>query len=202
MDGEIPLPPPPQIRHRSPAHAGHSPPSSIASSFQKARRRLSRFNDSSSQPSSDPAMFSSDDILASGLENYSAPATGGTGRKRRYQGTWWGEQVVPPPKKRADFKEKRQVDSGVWLGSDESTTESLLPSEDAPTWEEDLMKTVLDHNGSARFARGLVSREHSGSCSVPPLPLGKGLHESEQHRFARSIVNDCLERGDDGIDLG
>jgi hypothetical protein len=87
MDNEVPLPPPRRIRHRSPSRL--SPAGSVASSFRKSRR-LSRFDDRSSQPSSDPALFSSDDIPASGLENYHAPVAG-AGRKRRYRGTWWGE---------------------------------------------------------------------------------------------------------------
>ncbi|KAH2551058.1 hypothetical protein KXW12_002655, partial [Aspergillus fumigatus] len=144
MDSEIPLPPPRRIRHRSPASSSSStanPPT--ASSFRKTYR-LSRFDDRSSQPSSDPALFSSDDIPASGLENYNAPVSSGdaVGRKRRYRGTWWGETVVDPKRKRADFKDKRLVDSGVWMGSDESTAESLLPSEDASIWGEDLMRNM------------------------------------------------------------
>ncbi|KAJ5198809.1 uncharacterized protein N7459_008632 [Penicillium hispanicum] len=200
MDSEVPLPPPRRIRHRSPARAGTSPSSSIASSFRKARR-LSRFDDRSSQPSSDPALFSSDDIPASGLENYNAPVTGGAGRKRRYRGTWWGEQVIDPKRKRADFKEKRQVDSGVWMGSDESTAESLLPSEDASAWGEDLLKTVLDPKATGKYPQGLALPKAT-AAPVLPLPIWKGLHESEQHKFARAVVNDCLEKGEDSIDLG
>ncbi|KAJ5266741.1 hypothetical protein N7478_009549 [Penicillium angulare] len=227
MDSEVPLPPPRRIRHRSPrgvASANTDPstqtqPStstSVASSFRKTRR-FSRFDDRSSQPSSDPALFSSDDIPASGLENYHAGVTTGGGRKRRYRGTWWGEQVVDPKRKRADFKEKRNVDSGVWMGSDESGAESLLPSEDSP-WGEDLLKTVLDPKGVGKIGFGpggigigsesgtsLSSASASVSAtgsSVLPLPILKGLNELEEHRFARSVVNDCLEKGEDVVDLG
>ncbi|KAJ5933381.1 hypothetical protein N7454_005710 [Penicillium verhagenii] len=203
MDNEVPLPPPRRIRHRSPARAtaSGSPSTSLASSFRKAGR-LSRFDDRSSQPSSDPALFSSDDIPASGLENYNAPAMG-AGRKRRYRGTWWGEQMIDPKRKRADFKEKRNFDSGVWMGSDESGVESLLPSEDGP-WGEDLLKTVLDPKTSGKSAQGplLLLPSEKATSSILPLPILKGPNESEEHRFARSVVNDCLEKGEDVVDLG
>lgn len=201
MDNEVPLPPPRQLRHRSPARANPSAPGSVASSFRKSRR-LSRFDDRSSQPSSDPALFSSDDIPASGLENYNAPVSG-AGRKRRYRGTWWGEQVQDPKRRRADFKEKRNVDSGVWMGSDESVAESLLTSEDSPAWGEDLLKTVLDPRAPGRASSGLPFSRGPVSIPAPPRQMAvNGTDESKEHRFARKVVNDCLENGEESIDLG
>src|SRR5205809_3158139 len=69
--------------------------------------------------SSDPPMFSSDDILCSSTEDYQNGR-----RKRQYKGTWWGEEargsadedLVARPKR--EFK--RDLDSGVWMGSDGS----------------------------------------------------------------------------------
>lgn len=196
MDNEIPLPPPRRL-HRSPGFARPSSSASIASSFRRARR-LSRFDDRSSQPSSDPALFSSDDIPASGLENYNAPVTGGAGRKRKYRGTWWGEQVVDPKRKRADFKEKRNVDSGVWMGSDESAAESSLPSEDASNWGEDLLKTVLDPMGK----KDTLDEPSVPSSPMKAPPGASGREESNEHHIARAIVNECLDKGEDSIDLG
>ncbi|OQE28886.1 hypothetical protein PENSTE_c003G00203 [Penicillium steckii] len=201
MDNEVPLPPPRRLRHRSPARATPSASGSVASTFRKSRR-FSRFDDRSSQPSSDPALFSSDDIPASGVENYNAPVTG-AGRKRRYRGTWWGEQVQDPKRKRADFKEKRNVDSGVWMGSDESAAESVLTSEDSPNWGEDLLKTVLDPRASGKNPVGLPLTAGSGPTPAPTRPIVvNGNGESEEHRFARKLVNDCLEKGEESIDLG
>ena len=87
--------------------------------------------------SSDPAVFSSDDDPA--LDNYMH----GRRKKTRYVGTWFSQhpestdsaigddevqQSLPLPKPgRREFK--RQVDSGVWLGSDSSNgseSENLL----------------------------------------------------------------------------
>ncbi|KAJ5137456.1 uncharacterized protein N7443_010251 [Penicillium atrosanguineum] len=203
MDNEIPLPPPRRLRHRSSSRAGPSPAPSVAPSFHKSRR-LSRFDDRSSQPSSDPALFSSDDIPASGLENYNAPVAGGPGRKRRYRGTWWGEQAVDPKRKRADFKEKRHVDSGVWMGSDESLAESSLPSEDGPAWGEDLLKSVLDPQGQGRFPleSSTLRAPTPVQAQSRPIPVFIKDGESEEHRIAKAIVNNCLEKGEDSIDLG
>ncbi|BCR85392.1 leucine-rich repeat domain-containing protein [Aspergillus chevalieri] len=202
MENEIPLPPPPRRRK------SHRP---------------SRFDDRSSQPSSDPALFSSDDIPASGLENYHAPAHGNAGRKRRYRGTWWGETVLDPKRKRKDFKDKRFVDSGVWMGSDESLVESLLPSEDAPI-SEDFFKNVRNSNpgipkkepeevDAAPFApaapgpesvlgmdRGPISRPQPQVVAQPRVAFRRVV-ESQEHQLARAIVNDCLEKGQDSVDL-
>ncbi|KAJ5773631.1 Leucine-rich repeat typical subtype [Penicillium paradoxum] len=178
MDNEIPLPPPRRMRHRSPVKiATPSATGTAVSSFHRARR-LSRFDDLSSQPSSDPALFSSDDIPASGLENYHATQSG-AGRKRRYRGTWWGEQVLDPKRKRADFKEKRNVDSGVWMGSDES---SVLEPRKLGNTTPLTMETV--------------------NIPVQTRTPVRASEEPEAHRFARKLVNDCLDKGWESIDLG
>lgn len=100
------------------------------------------------------------------------------------------------------------MDSGVWMGSDESVAESLLPSEDAPNWGEDLLKTVLDPH-----AKGKSPIEPSVAMASPLGPLVSARpqpviaaseisEELREHIFAREIVNDCLEKGNDSIDLG
>ncbi|KAL4881011.1 hypothetical protein BJY04DRAFT_207706 [Aspergillus karnatakaensis] len=194
MDTEPPLPPPPRIRHRSPTRP-HLP--SASSTQVHKTYRLSRFDDRSSQPSSDPALFSSDDIPASGLENYHAPVSGS--RKRRYRGTWWGEMVKErgqekeTKRKRVEFKDKRLVDSGVWMGSDESV---LLASEDTGNWVEDLLKDEI----------GVEIEQDGVDGEKMPTAVRAGFakkveEESREHQVARAIVNDCLERGLDSIDL-
>ncbi|KAL4935672.1 hypothetical protein BDV06DRAFT_228605 [Aspergillus oleicola] len=224
MDTEPPLPPPPRIRHRSPTNKPKPPRAHAhAPSSYKSHRRHSRFDDLSSQPSSDPALFSSDDIPASGLENYHASAStnlsGSGSRKRRYRGTWWGEMVKEKEKetkrKRADFKDKRLVDSGVWMGSDESVSVSgvsgvQLLSEDGESscWGEEFIRDEgvgLGSTNSNGMGMGLGMQ-----ALVPgpgPVPVRTGFarkvatEESREHQVARAIINDCLERGLDSIDL-
>ena len=76
--------------------------------------------------SSDAPLFSSDDLLASSSDLYLNEHR----RKRRHRGAWYQEQQVPidskrqesPPRKpRSKGPFRRNMDSGVWLGSDEST---------------------------------------------------------------------------------
>ena len=76
--------------------------------------------------SSDAPLFSSDDLLASSSDLYLNEHR----RKRRHRGAWYQEQQLPiyptmhgsPPRKpRSKGPFRRNVDSGVWLGSDEST---------------------------------------------------------------------------------
>ncbi|KAI0827229.1 hypothetical protein F5Y06DRAFT_237161 [Hypoxylon sp. FL0890] len=87
--------------------------------------------------SSDPAVFSSDDDP--GVENY----TQGRHRKKRYIGSWFQQHPTssdstfseisrPPPKTRRTFK--RQLDSGVWMGSDNSvdTEDDTTPEINTP----------------------------------------------------------------------
>ncbi|KAL5343457.1 hypothetical protein BJX70DRAFT_169743 [Aspergillus crustosus] len=197
MDSDPPLPPPPRIRHRSPAT--RIQPTRASSAQVNKTYRLSRFDDHSSQPSSDPALFSSDDIPASGLENYHAPVAGigsGSGtRKRRYRGTWWGELVKEKEtkRKRVDFKDKRLVDSGVWMGSDESV---FLESEDALGWGEELM--VKDEDGPGEQLQGVDGVKLPTAMRAG---FAKKVEEAREYQVARAIVNDCLEQGLDSVDL-
>ncbi|PYH40572.1 leucine-rich repeat domain-containing protein [Aspergillus saccharolyticus JOP 1030-1] len=281
-----PLPPPPRrIHHRaSPARriAGAATATATAHHLNHHHQynRLtvrSRGDDRSSQPSSDPAFFSSDDVPGSGgLENYTyanksdtaagatanhyAPAQGSGSlvgsRKRRYRGTWWGEKMLssgghqspqqegPKRNKRVDFKEKRLVDSGVWMGSDDS---GVLASD--ASWGEELWgqfvgqgddagklesrKEVsgigpgglvqdegddgLDNEEQQRQrqrwgtqscgsgVRGFQSQRGGGVGGSGTLGLSglrRGVEEEpREHQIARAIVNDCLERGDDSVDL-
>ncbi|RAL00705.1 leucine-rich repeat domain-containing protein [Aspergillus ibericus CBS 121593] len=196
MDHEIPLPPPPRIRHRASPTRHPSAP----------RNHHRYFDDRSSQPpSSDPALFSSDDIPASGLENYHAPGPAGS-RKRRYRGTWWGEMVKDKDakRKRADFKDKRLVDSGVWMGSDDS---GFLLS-DAELGEE-----LLKENASASASANANANDNAPGAQtqmqIQPQQPQRGVgvfrrtveEEPREQQIARTIVNDCLERGEDSVDL-
>lgn len=101
--------------------------------------------------------------------------------------------VKDPKRKRADFKDKRMVDSGVWMGSDESGADSLLPSEDASTWGEDLLKDTK--NSGASFFRP------QGQPITQQRAAFRPSEESREHQLARAIVNDCLEKGQDSVDL-
>ncbi|KUL91486.1 hypothetical protein ZTR_01477 [Talaromyces verruculosus] len=198
MDQEVPLPPLRSIRHRSPAKA----PEHL---FRKPKRLSSRLSQSS-LPSSDPALFSSDDIPSSSLENYNGQQIEHS-RKRRYRGTWWGEMAEEVKRKRADFKEKRNMDSGVWMGSDELSSDCLLSSE-ASSCEDFMARAWAGQNQDAvpKFAAGATETQNDNQIGQIAGPVFaarniRHLDESQEHRDARAMVNECLEKGQEGVDL-
>lgn len=108
---------------RLPAVSWDAETQTFKNTRKRARNHLSvpppLFNNSS-----DPAVFSSDDDPH--LDNY----VGGRHKKKRYVGSWFQQQPassdstfseesrqLPKPKRTLE----RQVDSGVWMGSDGST---------------------------------------------------------------------------------
>ena len=113
---EVPLPPLPPMT-TIPTHA-----------LLSRKRSL---NDGPFSNSSDVPLFSSDDAYPS-LENYDSHRS-----KRQYRGTWWGENRGADQKsgssaggpltasrvqRKREFK--RAVDSGVWMNSDDMSTDS------------------------------------------------------------------------------
>ncbi|OAA79195.1 Leucine Rich Repeat domain protein [Akanthomyces lecanii RCEF 1005] len=125
--------------------------------------------------SSDPAVFSSDDDP--GLDNYS-----GGRRKRKYVGSWYqqfptssdstfseAQQVLPRPKRTL----RRQLDSGVFLGSDGTTDNESIPE-------------TIDLPIHSKFPR--VER--------PPVPMF-----SESEHVAQEKIRECLEQGNESIDF-
>ncbi|KAJ3497534.1 hypothetical protein NLG97_g1829 [Lecanicillium saksenae] len=125
--------------------------------------------------SSDPAVFSSDDDPS--LDNYVSGR-----RKRKYVGSWYQQfptssdstfsetqQVLPRPKRTL----RRQLDSGVYLGSDGATDNESLPE-------------MIDLPIHSKFPR--IER--------PPVPMF-----SESEHLAQEKIRECLEQGNESIDF-
>lgn len=118
--------------------------------------------------------------------------------------------VMDPKRKRADFKEKRHVDSGVWMGSDESSAEAFsLSSEDASSCGEEFLRNTANsgpekrgqsllgiNNGDADARRG----PQHGPIFQRRTVLRR-TEEPKEHQVARDIVNECLDKGQDSVDL-
>ncbi|CEJ90845.1 hypothetical protein VHEMI06599 [[Torrubiella] hemipterigena] len=124
--------------------------------------------------SSDPAVFSSDDDP--GLDNYVAGR-----RKRKYLGSWYnqfptssdsaysdGQQPLPKQKRTL----RRQLDSGVYLGSDGTDTDDMLELPVVPTTP----------------TRPIVVRPNLSRLS-------------EAEKAAREKIRVCLEKGEESIDF-
>ncbi|KAL5611495.1 hypothetical protein BROUX41_000911 [Berkeleyomyces rouxiae] len=134
--------------------------------------------------SSDPAIFSSDDEPS--LENYEPSSER---RKRRLVGSWYEHNVAAPSSSDSIFGEDlpyqpmrpvarriftKNFDSGVFLGSDGMTTDDdshAMPPPPLP---------------SARLRR---------------LTVGMGRQFSEEELQARRIIETCVEKSDEKIDL-
>ena len=121
-----------------------------------------------SNPSSDPPLFSSDPLDAS-AENYVQKP-----RKRQYHGTWWGQRAKRQHLAGRTFI--RNLDSGVWMGSDSS--DDTLP--DTST------------NGYAPQAVSLqLSRcRQSVQSSLTPAEI-----------HAYRVVQDSVDRDKEYVDL-
>lgn len=146
-----------------------------------------------SSTSSDPAVFSSDDDPA--LDNYQSHGR----RKRRYVGTWFDQQpassdsamddetrpsfAYPPPRRNQGQPQpqkrefKRQLDSGVWMGTDGALTDTDEGFDPEPA--------------PAVSMRGGVTI--SAFSSMPRY--------SEEEENVLQIVRTCVEKGLEDVDL-
>lgn len=121
-----------------------------------------------SNPSSDPPLFSSDPLDAS-VENYVQKP-----RKRQYRGTWWGQRAKRQHLSSRTFV--RNLDSGVWMGSDGS--DDTLPD-----------TSINDYAPQAVSLQ--LSRWRQ---SVQPSHTQPEMH-------AYQVVQDSVERDKEYVDL-
>lgn len=167
--------------------------------FGSKRTREGSFADSS-----DPPIFSSDDVSAS-IENYDVNR-----RKRQYKGTWWGEKAdksiqtvmdidVVNPKRKREFK--RNIDSAVWMGSDDTDPEITVGLDVELASNETLHESLEDldciDNYGARSPK---------ACEIPKLPYWQQQPQdlTEFHtaqRDAYMYVESCAEAGKQVVDL-
>lgn len=142
-----------------------SPPPFLAPPILRRKRtRVPEHTDDSTP--SDPPLFSSDPPDPS-VDEYFQPR-----RKRQYRGTWWGEttrQGAPtePPKQRVKNDFSRNMDSGIWMGSD-VTDEDLRSDDTAPDVEPprgDVGRHAVPRNAMqpsmARIPRGSLNSGQS-----------------------------------------
>jgi hypothetical protein len=137
------------------------------------KRRHPTFLAEDSTPS-DPALFSSDPPDPS-AEHYFAPR-----RKKQYRGTWWQDGTKEKRERKAF---ERNLDSGVFMGSDSS-----LESLDVEVGDElESDDTVPDET---LRPDGMVRRRH-------PIALPRKAHTSEPANVieVRKRIADFAENG-------
>ena len=167
-------------------------PSFTASSLSKKRDR-----DEYLASSSDAPLFSSDDLPASSAETYDGPRV-----KRQHQRLWYQHELEEPrkrvaltepsstkkPRMRGPFK--RTHDSGVWLGSDESTDNEDNDRHDAVR----RALRVMENGGSIDGDEELwVEGENE-------LDLGDEVHAGTQtleEKLQQALVNKALRTTED-----
>lgn len=195
MDDELSLPRLPPAQDRPNA-------------FPPARKRA-RLDDSPA-PSSDPPFFSSDDDPSA--DNYTGPRT-----KKLHRGPWWMRQRDRVEMESAPGTHKgkrtltRQMDSGVWLGSD------ISDGDINEALQEELGAKSLDGRGFERFdvegARWPADWPEDGperEMGVFPKEQRKLRHElriedvsdlTPEELKSRRVIESCLEEGRETIDL-
>ncbi|KAK2767385.1 hypothetical protein FQN54_003541 [Arachnomyces sp. PD_36] len=178
-DDEVPLPPPPPSQKPSGLPFPTKHRSSI-SGLDFVRGGL---------PSSDPPVFSSDDLPSASVENYrqGGAGAGPAKRKRMYRGTWWGE-VVNPKRKRVELKRK-DLDSGVYMNSDDDVAVDNRAASDASGIG------VMNREPPTRPQHPL-SRDF-----VTAVPRAVVESVPKSHQQAQRHVNQCVEEGKETVDL-
>ena len=151
----------------------------VTESFRNNRAQK-RVRSSSPLVSSDPPMFSSDDDPSA--ENYTAER-----RKKKYRGPWYHQQPTSDSGsqdslKRDDSRKgrrtlQRQFDSGVFMGSDGT----------------DVEETTDESEPGNRLLNSTLPLRQSRATQTARRPSAEEL--------AQSQIADCLETGNENIDL-
>ena len=162
-------------------------------------RKRGRINDSApcyhSSASSDPAVFSSDDDPA--LDNYQSYGR----RKKRYVGPWFDQQPAssdsavgdetqrsyPPPRRNRGLPQpqkrefRRQLDSGVWMGTDGCLTDT----DDGFDMEPPAARLAL-----------------SPAPVQVPVPISPARPRfSPEEQAAQNAIRSCIDYGSESVDL-
>ena len=196
MEHEIDLPPIP-VSQKEP------PPDLSDLHHQRKRARL----EYDLTTSSDPALFSSDDYAPTS-ETYASKR-----RKQKWQGTWWGEKFhgrashVPHSGRR---KFTRNVDSGVWMGSegtDTSLEDELL--EELQSAGKQPPGSPFPPVRSGQNLLGLGQRaalpedggKHNVHQSRPRQVVSRIVQNAPTHAAVENVIERCLEEGAENVDL-
>jgi hypothetical protein len=138
----------------------------------RQKRSLEVYHEDSN-PLSDPPFFSSDPLDAS-VENYVQNP-----RKRQYRGTWWGQRAKRQHLNNGELPTRtlvRNLDSGVWMGSDSS---------------DDTLPDTSTNDYAPQAVSLQLSRRRQ---SVQPL-----LTPTEMHAYR--VVQDSVEHDKEYVDL-
>jgi hypothetical protein len=184
-----------------PLPASQASPHKCPLSFLRRKRSRSDY-ELEPATSSDPALFSSDEPAPS-AELYSAKR-----RKDKWRGTWWGERLrAEAAREKRPFQ--RNYDSGIWMGSE--GTESSLEDEFLDEQRRNVtQESFLRENGRSPDE---ANTSPAPSATAPSRRvIGQRVEESPHldpeatadNAYlvgARSVVQACVEAGEEDVDL-
>lgn len=158
-----------------------------------ARRGRKRSYDCST--SSDPPLFSSDDLREASSDNYVSLDR----RKRHYKGAWWGATVASSAGTHSEGEKRalvRNIDSGVWLGSDGSDGSDAIMS-GYPASE---LSSERDVDHVEEHGHGdITSASYEG---VAPTGHPSGVSASTGLKeYVAKHIQDCLDEENEIVDL-
>lgn len=168
-------------------------------------------NSSSIHTSSDPALFSSDETPDA--ENYSGSKRR---KKKTYTGTWWGERFLKHGSKsrrasssassrKAKRKFTRNFDSGIFMNSDEGSTDLSSDS----SFGADLIEDQKRGDGSYHYngpttpvqQKSKLCLSFGSPASQGPRSAKKPMLVDVREQHVMSVVRKCLEDSKEDVDL-
>lgn len=183
-----------------------------------SRKRSTRSNEiqdddvlsSSVHTSSDPALFSSDETPDA--ENYSGIKRR---KKKTYAGTWWGDRLSrsrassrslnseKSSHKRGKRKFTRNFDSGIFMNSDDGSTELSSDSSFGHELLEEQRRQQEDKNESTCQLSPVAKLLSSPGKASPNRTRGfrPTVKTSNEQMHAVSIIRACLDQGKEDVDL-
>lgn len=219
-DEDISLPSLPRLSTHS-SEELQLPSSAPASLQQRSRKRFTRSydllndddaNSSSVHTSSDPALFSSDETPDA--ENYSGIKRR---KKKTYAGTWWGERLPgvwpkksnsllsrSPSLRNTKRKFTRNFDSGIFMNSDEGSTDLSSDSSFGADLFEDQRRSEEVTYPAPPQTPGQKSKlcvSFGSPSSQGPRSAKKPVLVDVREQHVISVIRKCLEDSKEDVDL-
>ncbi|KAF7509325.1 hypothetical protein GJ744_008219 [Endocarpon pusillum] len=156
--------------------------------------------------SSDPALFSSDDHAPT-AEDYASKR-----RKKKWQGTWWGEKVKGSASGTSTGSKReftRNFDSGVWMGSEGTDTslEDEILDELRSTDNKSCLPLppIYSEQRLNMLEKDVVALDDASEYEVPHCHIQETASKPTRNALLNAavdkIIDRCLEAGDENVDL-
>ena len=185
-----------------PSSQDQSPPETCELHHRRKRPRL----EYDLSTSSDLALFSSDDHAPT-AEDYASKR-----RKKKWQGTWWGEKAKGCASGTSTGSKRefgRNFDSGVWMGSEGTDTsledEVLDELRSADNQRNPNPPPIYSEQYLNILEKDVVALDDASEYEVPQChaqeTTSKPTRGALLNAAVDKIIDRCLEAGDENVDL-